>query len=129
MNYLLDAHAFFWLHASPEKLSDSTLASLKLPDNSIWVSAATAYEISLKVRLGKWPQADSFVVQWEHRVGQIQAQVLELQASDMLAAGAMSWDHRDPFDRMLAAQAIARGFTLVSADDAFVGLPGLALVS
>lgn len=92
-------------------------------DNEILVSAASVYEISLKVRLGKLPEAVEFesdlVANIESRLGYT---LLPLEPESMMRAARFDVPHADPFDRMIAAQAIQSNLTLLSADpklDAF----------
>ena len=84
----------------------------------LFVSAISAYEVAQKVRLGKWPQAESLSLDWDELVASTDALSLPLESADALMAGRLSWDHRDPFDRLIAAQAMRRGYQLVSADRA-----------
>lgn len=62
---------------------------------------------------------------WDRRVEDIEATPLDLTTAHALHAGSMPWEHRDPFDRLLAAQAIVENVVLVTADGAFADLPGL----
>ena len=94
-----------------------------------FVSAISAYEVAQKVRLGKWPQAESLSLDWDELVASTDALSLPLESADALMAGRLSWDHRDPFDRLIAAQAMRRGYQLVSADRVFRSLDGLLLLS
>ncbi|WP_293699591.1 type II toxin-antitoxin system VapC family toxin, partial [uncultured Agrococcus sp.] len=82
------------------------------------ISAASAYELAQKSRIGKLPQASAILARWDELAGAMGAHELSLTAADMATAGSLSWDHRDPFDRMLVAQARLRGLTLVTSDTA-----------
>ncbi|WP_146007694.1 MULTISPECIES: type II toxin-antitoxin system VapC family toxin [unclassified Brachybacterium] len=125
MDLLLDTHVIFWMMASPDELSPSTRSVLEDPSSSLWASSASAFEVSQKVRLGKWPQAAPLAWAWTERLHDYGIEDVPLTAQDMAAAGSMNWHHRDPFDRMLCAQAARRGLTLVSADEVFQEVPGL----
>ncbi len=125
MEILLDTHIVVWLLASPDEIRPGLAELLDDPANALFVSAATSFEIANKARLGKWATANALLLDWEARVARIGAEPLPLESADMLAAGAMNWGHRDPFDRMLAAQAIRRGMFLASADRIFGTLPGV----
>ena len=94
----------------------------------LFVSAISAYEVAQKVRLGKWPQAESLSLDWDELVASTDALSLPLESADVLMAGRLSWAHRDPFDRLIAAQAMRRGHQLVSADRVFRSLDGLLLL-
>jgi PIN domain nuclease of toxin-antitoxin system len=86
---------------------------------TILVSAISFYEIARKVRLGKWSEMISYVCRLPELLDAQRAVVASLEIADCLAAGAMEWPHRDPFDRFLAASALRRGVPLVSADPVF----------
>lgn len=85
----------------------------------------TVVEVATKVRLGKLDAAATLVSTWERRVEDIDAELLDLTTAHALHAGSMPWAHRDPFDRLLAAQAIVENVILVTTDAAFTTLPGV----
>jgi len=115
--YLLDTHVVLWLLAEPDTIHAATRDTLANPDNSIVVSAASAMEVSTKVRLGKLPTEFAALVQaWEKRVRDLRATELPISSAHATLAGSLTWDHRDPFDRFLAAQAIIENVTLVTRD-------------
>lgn len=125
---LLDTHAFVWAVGAPARLGSEGRTLIRDPANQLLVSAATAWELAAKVRLGKFPEAEPLVARYQSIVNTLGADELEVQAAHALRAGTMPWDHRDPFDRMLAAQAMIEGAVLVTRDTAFAGLPGLAVI-
>ncbi|WP_402461642.1 type II toxin-antitoxin system VapC family toxin [Isoptericola aurantiacus] len=125
VTYLLDTHAFVWLLGSPERLSESLRPELASTANRLLVSSVSAMEVATKVRLGKFPEAAGLVGAWDRRVDDLDAETLDLTTAHALNAGSMAWEHRDPFDRLLAAQAVVENVTLVTADPAFGTLPGL----
>ena len=119
MRLLLDTHAFIWWIADSGRLSRTAYGLIADESRDIVVSAASAWEIATKYRLGKLviPSATAFDV-----AGAISDQgFLELPISvrDAEHAGRLPGPHRDPFDRMLIAQAASRGMALVSRDGAF----------
>ncbi|GJG88997.1 twitching motility protein PilT [Gemmatimonadetes bacterium T265] len=115
VHLLLDTHALLW-HASDDvQLPPGAKAAIEDPANVIFVSAASAWEIATKTRLGKLiggRLAMAFVA----AVREQGYHVLSVSAQDAQDAGSLPGPHGDPFDRMLAAQALSRGLTLVSND-------------
>jgi PIN domain nuclease of toxin-antitoxin system len=127
VSYLLDTHVFLWLLGEPHRVADETLRDLASTDNRLVVSAVSAMEVATKVRLGKFEPARHLVDTWSVRVRDIGGEELALTTAHALLAGSMTWRHRDPFDRLLVAQALTDNLTLVSTDDAMRGVPGLSL--
>ncbi|MBE1878721.1 type II toxin-antitoxin system VapC family toxin [Myceligenerans pegani] len=127
VTYLLDTHAFVWLLSAPERFDAELRAKLGSTQNQLLVSAVSAMEIATKVRLGKFDEARPLVDTWDRRVEDIDATPLDLTTAHALHAGSMPWQHRDSFDRLLAAQAIVENVVLVTADAAFTGLPGVRI--
>lgn len=121
MKYLVDTHVFLWLVGSPDKVPETTHAALADPDNELLVSAVSAMEVATKTRLGKLPDS-GLLATWERRVVEIGATDLPLATAAALTAGTMAWEHRDPFDRLLAAQAIHEAAVFVTVDRAFAHL-------
>lgn len=120
--YLLDTHAFLWLLSAPEKLPPSTLATLADPANALLVSAASAMEIATKTRLGKL-DGQAIITGWAQTLAGIGAQELPISGDHAVLAGTLHWDHRDPFDRLLVAQAIREPAALVTVDNAITSYP------
>ncbi len=87
------------------------------------VSAVSVYEVAQKVRLGKWDEMRAFVNQLETEFEVQRAVSIPVTQSIGLRAGLLDWPHRDPFDRMIAATALAGGDILISADTVFDALP------
>lgn len=125
VTFLLDSHVFLCLLGEPDRVAPDVREQLADPGNRLFVSAASAMEISTKVRLGKLDSARNLALTWSTRVAQIGAEELAISAEHALFAGAYDWAHRDPFDRLLAAQAIVEGMTLVSSDSQMKSAPGL----
>ena len=121
MNLLLDTHALLWAVLNPALLSRRA-ASLIARENIVAVSAASAWEIATKVRLGKLPDAANMEKDFLDVIEEAGYTLLAIEAADALRAGRLAGDHGDPFDRMIAAQAIARDIPVLSNDthlDAF----------
>jgi PIN domain nuclease of toxin-antitoxin system len=121
MRLLLDTHAFLWWVADDPWLSASARHAIAEQANHVHVSAATAWEIATKYRIGKLPAAGLVAADV---AGEIAAEgFVELPVTVRHAqhAGAIPGPHKDPFDRMLIAQALAEGMTLVSNQSLFDG--------
>jgi len=125
---LLDTHAFVWAISDPARLSARARRAIEDPSVDLVVSAATAWEISTKVRLGRFASAEPIVAQYDELIDRLGARRLDITSRHALRSGGLRWDHRDPFDRMLAAQAMLENATLVSTDGAFDELVGLSLL-
>lgn len=115
---LLDTHAFLWAVMQPADLSPKVLALFEDPATDMVVSAASAWEIATKFRLGKLPTARAVVNDFDGVVRQLGATVLPITHSHALLAGGYRQSHRDPFDRILVAQAQIEDLSLVSKDRA-----------
>lgn len=128
VRYLLDTHAFVWLVAGTPPPRPALLRRLEAPGSQVLVSAVSAYELGTKVRLGKLPDAVDLVASWQTAVRRLGAIELGLDHDQALRAGELAWDHRDPFDRLLVAQAQVDDLTLVTADRAMLGAPAVDLL-
>ena len=120
---LLDTHALLWWLAEPDRLSAKAHAAIQEPDNQVLVSAASAWELATKVRLGKLEIASQLVAGLPDVLASQGFELLPIQFSHGLKAGGYPQLHRDPFDRLLAAQAELEGVTLVSLDPALQAFP------
>jgi len=126
---LLDTHVILWALADADRLSEPLREAIKDRHNDVLVSAASAWEIATKHRLGKLPQAEVIVRAYPEHVQRLGASELPVTSRHALEAGTMSWTHRDPFDRVLAAQASIEHLTLATVDRTFATLPGLRVLS
>lgn len=117
MRLLLDTHVFLWALAEPRKLSTRARNAITKLENSVYVSPMTAYELSYKHHQGKLPAGAAIVASFGRQVAHLYASELSISAPHALAAGQLDWEHKDPFDRMLAAQAMVEGLMLVTADE------------
>ena len=122
---LLDTHALAWAVSAPDRLSRPARAAIEDPAVHLLVSAASAWELATKVRLDRFPEAEPLVAQYTSLVAELGAEPLSMTDRHALRAGGLNWAHRDPFDRMLAAQALYEHATLVTRDGAFGELAGL----
>lgn len=128
VSFLLDTHALIWGLTDPQRLGNAAREVMGSRENSLVVSAASAWEISTKFRLGKLPGADTIVRNFEGYVAELGAQPLDVSTSHALLGGSLGWSHRDPFDRMLAAQALIEGHRLISRDAVFSDVQGLEVI-
>ncbi len=118
MRVLLDTHAFLWWIADSGRLSAAARRVIGDEANDIVVSAASAWEIATKHRIGKLPGAEALALDVAGAVSAQGFGHLPITVVDAERAGRLPGPHRDPFDRMLAAQARARDLVVVSADAA-----------
>lgn len=123
MRVLIDTHYVLWSALDPALMEPWARGMIEDLNNEILVSAASIYEISLKVRCGKLPKAVEFesdlIVNIENRLGYV---LLPLEPESMMRAARFEDAHADPFDRMMAAQAIQHNLPILSTDaklDAF----------
>ena len=119
MRYLLDTHALLWWLFDDPKLSTPAREVITEPENEILVSAASAWEISTKHRVGKLPEAGDIVQQLPMYIRRARFTVLGISVDHALLAGSLPGPHRDPFDRMLIAQAKSQNISLVTIDPVF----------
>lgn len=119
MKLLLDTHVFLWWANEPERLSETALAALTDPANQLLLSVAAAWEMQIKIQVGKLRLNGSLkqLIAKQQRTNGIQ--LLPVELSRVLALTPLPLHHRDPFDRLMIAQALDEGLTLVSADSAF----------
>lgn len=123
---LLDTHALVWAMGAPEHLSAAARRALETAAERC-VSAASLYEITWKARIGKWPEVlPLLAIDLDARLRAEGFEILATSGSIMQRAGSFDWTHRDPFDRIIVATALARGLAVVSKDATLdgIGLPG-----
>jgi PIN domain nuclease of toxin-antitoxin system len=119
---ILDTHTLIWAGQAQHRLGPMARTAFSNPDNVFLVSAATAWEIATKVRLGKLPEAKALEANFVTIVTEAGYKLVPITVDDALSAGRMAGAHRDPWDRMIAAQALALGIPVISIDpklDAF----------
>lgn len=120
MTYLLDAHTFLWWARDNPALSQNARIAIQSPNNLVALSVASVWELSLKCSLGKLPDFQPFqnsALLSQFLVSQ-GIQLLPITLEDIAQAASLPMYHKDPFDRMLVAQAQRQQMTLVSKDDA-----------
>ena len=116
MRYLLDTHSFLWHFAAPSKLGANARQVLAAAGSDLWLSVASVWELAIKHALGKLSLTAPPVDFVEARLPVMGCKVLPIELRHIRALSSLPPLHRDPFDRMLVAQAVADGFSIVSAD-------------
>ena len=116
MKALLDTHTLLWAVIHPEFLSRRASEIINDNANVILVSAASAWEIATKVRIGKLPGAEKLERDYMQVMEDAGYTLLSIDTGAALRAGRLVAEHRDPFDRMLAAQALALDIPILSPD-------------
>lgn len=119
MKLLVDTQCWLWWFAQPERLSEEAIAHIADEANELWFSVASIWEIGIKAAIGKLSLPEPIDRYISSRMVQLRTQSLEITATHALQAAALPLHHRDPFDRMLIAQAQLGNMTLVSADAMF----------
>jgi len=122
MGALLDTHALIWWVEGDPRISSRLRALLGRAEEDVFVSAASAWEIATKARSGKLTSPKVLLADFADAIETLGFLPLPIDLRHGQDAGQLPGPHRDPFDRMLAAQARAGGLTLVSADPAFAAL-------
>lgn len=122
MSVLLDTHIFYWLATGYARLSASHRQLIEDRREPVYVSAVTAWEIAIKVKLGKWPEAAPLLPNLAAAVEGAGPQALDVTLLQAELAGSLELVHKDPFDRLLAAQAISLDIPIATVD------PALALL-
>lgn len=121
MRVLLDTHALLWWLIDDPELSRAARAAIAATANTVFVSAASAWEIATKVRLGKLPQAAGLAGDFSGELARAGFEALPISALHGIRAGLLPGPHKDPFDRMLIAQAQAEGTPIISRERVFDG--------
>jgi PIN domain nuclease of toxin-antitoxin system len=125
MRFLLDTHALAWAIGQPKLLSKKVLTLLEKPESEIIVSPVSVWEMSIKHKAGKWPEVAPFMDEqlYETFLEKLGATELEITSRHTRLAGQFDTSHKDPFDRLLAAQAVTEGITLISKDEVMQSFP------
>lgn len=119
MSYLLDTHILLWWISNDPKLDATCRAIINDPQNRILVSSASAWEIATKYRVGKLPEAKELVETYAQTLQRAKFLELAITTAHALRAGSLPINHRDPFDRMIMAQAELENLPLLTTDKAF----------
>jgi PIN domain nuclease of toxin-antitoxin system len=117
MRVLLDTHAFIWWVTNDSQLSDAARAYIADPDNDVFLSTASAWEIVIKVNIGKLILPEPPESYIPSRLASNQLESLPIQMNHVLQVSALPNHHRDPFDRILIAQSQVEQMPILTADN------------
>jgi PIN domain nuclease of toxin-antitoxin system len=119
MKLLLDTHIFIWWANQPDKLSQPALSALQDEANELLLSVATVWEMQIKIQLAKLKLSLPLneLVESQQEINNLK--ILPVALNHVLALDALPYHHKDPFDRLLIAQSLEEGATLVSTDSKF----------
>ena len=116
MKVLVDTHAILWWLAGDERLSKRARKILQDPENKRWVSIASLWEIAIKMSSGRLPAEGLTLGTIAGLLKSQQFAILPVRLEDLLRLELLPWLHRDPFDRLIVAQALEEGISLLTAD-------------
>jgi PIN domain nuclease of toxin-antitoxin system len=119
VNYLIDTHILLWWLFNDPKLNAECRDIIRNPAHRILVSSVSAWEIATKYRIGKLPEAKQIVEEYSQILQQAKFIELAITSAHALRAGSLPIDHRDPFDRMIMAQAELENMPVITYDEAF----------
>lgn len=115
MKLLLNTHTLIWWLKNDPTLFEGAKKAISNPDNLVFISAASAWEIAIKKSLGKLDAPDDLETQIEKH----NFQLLPITIAHGVAVGKLPWHHKDPFDRIIIAQAICESMTIITRDKKF----------
>ncbi|MBI1913433.1 MAG: type II toxin-antitoxin system VapC family toxin [Planctomycetes bacterium] len=116
MKLLLDTHTVLWFYLADPQLSATASGTIMDPANEKWVSPASYWEIAIKISTGKYALAQPYEDFWRNAIDANGFQILPILPRHTALLTTMPYHHRDPFDRLIVAQAVAEGMSVVSAD-------------
>jgi PIN domain nuclease of toxin-antitoxin system len=119
VNLLLDTHTFLWFIAGDATLSKAARSAIEDEGNNLYLSVASLWEIAIKVSIDKLILSEPFEALIPEQLAENGIELLDISVEHTALIASMPFHHRDPFDRLIAAQAHVEQMTLVSADDAF----------
>jgi PIN domain nuclease of toxin-antitoxin system len=128
VNVLVDTHVLLWLVSDPPTLDPAALAVLSDPENAVWVSAASAWEIAIKTRIGRL-DGEALMASWPDVLATMSIGELAIDSADAILAGRLPWPHKDPFDRAIVAQALRRNLTIATRDTQMIDAALTAVLS
>jgi PIN domain nuclease of toxin-antitoxin system len=130
--YLLDSNAFIYFKSRPAKLRQETYETIQNPQNTLFVSAVGLWELADKASKGKLPEFAAIMnrlpTPLEFTLEESSFQLLSLELAHVASAYRLPLHHRDPFDRLMIAQAMVEDLTIISSDAIFRHYAGLKLL-
>lgn len=123
MRVLLDTHAFLWFVLGDEKLSSNARRSIEDPGNEKLVSPASSWEIAIKISLNKYTLSQPYEVFMQKGIAGNSFIILPIELQHTVALTTLPFHHRDPFDRLIIAQAMVESIPVISGDAAFAAYP------
>ena len=122
MRFLIDTHVLIWWLKNADRIPRNVRDELSNGRNTVAVSAASAWEIAIKVKAGKLDFPQNFLDAFDDNLRALVFEPLNITAHHAATGAQLPGTHKDPFDRLIAGQAQADGLTLVSADPVFASL-------
>ncbi len=120
MKYILDTHVFLWSIADTKELSKNVVKVIKNPDNEIYISSVTLWEIAIKTRIGKLHIEGTSIDEIPSIIERLEYSQISMTSEDALGYINLKEDsHKDPFDRMLIGQCMSRNMIMISKDSEF----------
>ena len=119
MKYLLDTHTLIWFLMGDKKLSDKARGLIDNPDNTKFLSIASLWEIAIKVSLGKLALNKPFEKLFPEQLHFNRIEILDITVDNLIKLTTLPFHHRDPFDRLIIAQALVEGCPIIGADVIF----------
>lgn len=119
MKVLLDTHAFLWYFAADPRLSKTAVTTMADVKNDLLISMASLWEIGIKVSIGKLTLPVPFATFIPQRLQQANIAILDIRWEYVVKGTSLPFHHKDPFDRMLAAQCLVEDIALLSSDPLF----------
>jgi len=123
VNLLLDTHALLWFAMDDPQLSKAADAAISDSENTVYVSPASYWEIAIKVSIGKYPLTVPFETFITHAIEGNQFRILPIEPKHVNKICSLPHHHKDPFDRLVIAQAIVEQMTVINSDKAFAAYP------
>lgn len=119
MSLLLDTQVLLWFLLDDPRLSEKAQANIVADEVSIFVSPASIWEIAIKISLGKYALPAPFASFWNEQLQTNDFSLLPISVPHAAQVANLPFHHRDPFDRLIIAQALVEGLSVASSDNAF----------